>query len=242
MGFLPVGLDAVFPHPAKERFGNRVCRLHGVGAGGRGNDGVGTRGVEAEHRVAGGTAAGQGGFVPVARGMLHAQHRRHVDPDAADPLKAVADLQALGLQRGFIPHMAAAASAAARIHRAPGIAAVRGGDGGRRFHPAEGVPFFRLDDADVRLFPGKQPRHKNRHPVRTADSFHFRAELFRFHPENFIFFHRNAAFPPCAQIVFRSILTGKGGIVQSAGSGKMTSNPAVWYNHRSNKRNTGKIS
>ena len=194
MGFFPVGLNPEAAHPGQEGFRDFSGRRHGVGAGRCRNHRVGAGRVKAQHRFLRRAAAGQGGLVPVGSRMLHAQHGRNLNGYFPDPLKAVPDLQALSFQGGFIAHMAAGTAAAAGINRADGIPAVRGGNGGQSFHPSESIPFFRLDDPDVRFFPRKQSGHKNRHAVQAADAFHLCAEFFRRQAEDLIFLHGKPPF------------------------------------------------
>ena len=140
-------------------------------------------------------AAGQGRLVPVGAGILHPENGEDLRCEAGDMGIAVGDLLTLSGQGRFITHMAAGASAAAGIDGAAGIPAVRRGNRGRCFHPAEGVALFRLDDADVRFLPREHPGYKNRHAVQAADAFHFRAEFFRFQAVNLVFLHGYASFP-----------------------------------------------
>ena len=194
VAFFIVGLRPVLPHPGKEGPGDVPGRGHGVGAGFRGNDGMGPGGVKAQHRLRRRAGAGQGGLVPVGPGILHPQGGKHFRLNAPDALKAVPHLLLLRLQGGFVAQMAAGAPAAAGINGAAGILPVRRWKGRGRFHSAEGIALFSLDDPHVRLLPGKKPGHEDGHAVQPADAFHIRPQVVRGQTEDFIFLHTPASF------------------------------------------------
>ena len=199
VGFLPVGHQPETSHPGQESFRDSPCRFHGIRAFFRRNHIMGTGRVKTEHRSFGCSAAGQGGFVSVGIRVFHSKHRRNINGNASDSFKAVPDLLTLPLQRGFVTHVAAGASAAAGPGGTPRIPSIRRGDHGGRFHPAEGIPFFRFHDPDVRFFPGQHSGNKNRHPVQAADAFHVRAEFFGPKTVNLIFLHAAAPFSEKSQ-------------------------------------------
>ena len=187
--FFLIGSHTVPLRPSQKGVGDPIRRLHGVGAFFYGNHGMASGSIEAQHRSAIPFSQGKRGFIAVVKGILHSDHGRDSHFQSADPRKAVLHLLPLGIQGRFIAHMPSRTSAASR----PGITVrfppFRRSLRGHLLHTPEGIPFFRPDDANLRLLSGQQPGHKNRLSFRAADTLQIRSQSFSPHPDALVFFH-----------------------------------------------------
>ena len=146
-------------------------------------------------------AHGQRCFVAVGEGMLHAQHRGHVDVDMPDAAEAVLHLLAFRFQRRFVGHMTPRAAAAAGVCRA-----IRRFPGGRRrqrlsLHTPERESGLHLDDAHPRRLAGQHPRHKNGHAVGAAYAFQVRPKAIRRQGQQIVLLHPLRPLPVLASII-----------------------------------------
>ena len=189
VGFLLIGLHPEAFHPCQKSGGDSVGLRHGVGAGCDGDDGVASRREKAQDGIVNRSGGGEGCFVAVARGVIHSENRRDIQTDAGNPFKAILNLNALGLQRGIIGHMTAAASAAAGENGAIRLLPAGGGNQRITFHAPEGVAFLHLHNADVCRFSGKQPGDKDGQTLVAADALQIGSELFGCQLKTIILLH-----------------------------------------------------
>jgi hypothetical protein len=102
-------------------------------------------------------------------GVIHAENFGNLHLDPADSAEQFPDLTALKLERSGVAHVLTDTSSAAPVGRAerrPTFCSA----GLQLFDPAKGIPFFNLDDPDIRRFPRQQVGNKNGHPLVMTDA------------------------------------------------------------------------